>query len=186
MIIKNIPADELVIEVITNDLKDFNLNLKEVNYYSIVKQAGNSGKDKSQDFDMLLGANDSCHTCNDGIKSYADFINETSECNWLGHGNNDEIFKMENLKGVNDYNYNASRSSCVIMIPVCSTNQNYGGENGTLMNFPYIDCQDPSNCGQGFIFTAYHLGAIQDIVRADSVIKSGGINNDLNCHPVCD
>ncbi len=128
---------------------------------------------------MLLGANDSCHTCNDGIKSYADFIDETSECNWLGHGNNDEIFKMENLKGVNDYNYNASRSSCVIMIPVCYTNQNYGGENGTLMNFPYIDCQDPSNCGQGFIFTAYHLGAIQDIVRADSVIKSGGHNNDL-------
>ncbi len=52
------------------------------------------------------------------------------------------------------------------MVPNCATSTKYGAENGTLINFPYVDCNDPDNCEQGFIATAYHIGAIKTIIDA--------------------
>jgi len=92
LIIKNIPTDELIIEVVTNDLKDFSLRLREVNYYSLFESSDKLGKSKTKYSDMFLSSNDSCHTCNDGVKSYADFIDEVQDCGWLGYGHEGEIF----------------------------------------------------------------------------------------------
>ncbi len=76
MIIKNIPTDELIIEVVTNDLKDVSLRLREVNYYSLYEQKDKLGNGNTKDSEMFLSSSDSCHTCSEGIKSYADFIDE--------------------------------------------------------------------------------------------------------------
>lgn len=178
LIIKEIPTDELIIEVISNFASDFDLTINEVDYLSLYKSKMNDSKKSEQ----LLSGGDSCHTCNNGEKSYANFIDEVNDCGWLGYGNGNEIFELENLKGVNNYQLNAARSACVIMIPQCNIVANYGGENGTLMNFPYEDCQDSNNCGQGFVFTAYHLGAIQDIIKADSIIKSSSVGLEDSIH----
>lgn len=173
LIIKNIPTDELIIEVVTNDLKDFSLRLREVNYYSLFESSDKLGKSKTKYSDMFLSSNDSCHTCNDGVKSYADFIDEVQDCGWLGYGHEGEIFNLLNFRGINVYDYDASRSSCVVLTPNCSTVESYYGNNGTLINFPYINCSNNEDCNNSFVVSVAHHSELQKIYLAE-------INNDLD------
>jgi hypothetical protein len=160
--IMSLPANELIFEVVFNNKDDFDMTLFGVNYLAMFAT--------SKTTEQFLGDFDSCHTCTPNVKGYANNVISTSECVSLGHGNTNEIFNLSKLSGINEWQFDAARASCVIMVPNCDTISNYGGqnggENGTLINFPHEDCVDPLNCEQGFIFTVYHNGAIINIVNA--------------------
>lgn len=156
--IMSLPANELIVEVVYNEKDDFDMTLYGINYQAMFAT--------SKTTEQLLGDYDSCHTCNYGYKEYArDILN----CQTLGAvpSSNPEIFTLKKLSSVNDFQYDAARASCKIMTPNCATSINYVYTNGTLMNFPYVDCSDSTDlCGTGFVFTVFHEGAIQNIVVA--------------------
>jgi hypothetical protein len=175
--IMQLPTKELILEVVYTNENDYDITLNEVDYKSLF---GNKNKDKHSE--KLLGNFDHCHTCTDGV---VDHVENTLDCGWLD-GLDHEIFTLNNLKGVNNYQYDASRASCVFMIPECADGPNYHGDNGTLMHWPYEsndDCNNQDVCGQGFVFTAFHLGRAQDIVhratRIDSAENREFLNNVL-------
>jgi hypothetical protein len=172
--IMKLPASELILEVIYDNASDISFTFNGISFTSLIDL---SETNKKKEGNQILGDYDNCHDCDYGEVKHADNV---MNCGWYGHGNDNEIFKLTNLHGINEYSYNASRSACLIMAPRCEELVEYRAEQGTLMNFPYEDCSAPYNtCGTGFIFSLYHIGIIQEIVRAQDSNDYEFLNNVL-------
>jgi hypothetical protein len=89
--IMNLPANELILEVVFSNEKDYDLLLSSVSYVALF------GKNiKDNDKELLLGDYDHCYTCpNSGTVNHADI---DMDCGRLGFGNNKEIFNLKKLK----------------------------------------------------------------------------------------
>jgi hypothetical protein len=160
--IMKLPASELILEVVYDNASEISFTFNGVSFSSLVDLS-----EKKKKKNQILGEYDNCHNCDYDSELHAN-INYNNNIDWFGAGNDKEIFKLPPsiISGIVDKNLKASRSACQIIVPtVCST-QTYTAVQGTLMNFPYEECEPPNQCGYGFIFTAYHLGVIQGIVQA--------------------
>ncbi|MEI6089798.1 MAG: T9SS type A sorting domain-containing protein [bacterium] len=160
--IVKIPANELVLEIISNSEQDYNLIFSSISFQSIddsMPKSKYSLQDDETDWD-----------CNnngiDGNPKYFDNISQTyseNSASYLGAWYDCDLLKLQNLYSINDENIAASRASCIIMEPPHLNTEPpnnwidyWGANSGTLMNFPESDCK-------GIIFTAYHLGFIKQI-----------------------
>lgn len=173
--IMNIPANELVLEVVSDNEDDFNLKLDGVSYNSL---HGNNKKIK--ELEHLMGVYDNCYTCTDNAMNRADNIinNDEFTCGWLGWGY-PECFNMQKLKGINNYQYDIARASCIVMQPACETEQKYIGCGGTLINFPYQNCNNPDDCSKSFIIGCHHESAYLNIINAAENEDSDYLQNVL-------
>ncbi len=161
--IVKIPAYELILEIIFDNINDFELILNSISYQSLIdisKKRNNS----------LQGAiSDSvwnCANCNYGDINFVD--NVGNSCNaygasLLGAGYGYELFKHPNLYSVNDLKLEVARASCLIMIP---TEGGHYQESvpGTLINFPGSDCK-------GIVIGAYHVGQVSTICDYQSELN---------------
>ena len=147
--IMKLPADELILETVFNSEDDYDITLSGVNYFSAFEK-------KEYDTPELQSFS-GCHDCVDGVVDHADNVSTFNEnsCIWLGWGY-PECFNMKKLKGINNNTYDISRSSCIVMFPDCDSTIRYWGHGGTLINFPYFNCNTPDECGQGLIIGCYH------------------------------
>jgi hypothetical protein len=171
--IMQLPAKELILEVVYTNENDYDITLDEVGYKTLF---GNKNKDKNSE--RLLGNYDNCHTCTDGV---VDHVENTLDCGWLD-GLDHEIFTLNNHKDINNYQYDASRASCVIMVPDCADGPNYHGDNGTLLHWPYVsndNCNNQDVCGLGFVFTVWHVASIYHILEAYKSQNIDYLNNVL-------
>ncbi len=160
--IVKIPANELVLEIISNSEQDYNLIFSSISFQSIddfMPKSKYSLQDDETDWD-----------CNNsginGNPKYFDNISQTyseNSASYLGAWYDCDLLNLQNLYSVNDEKIAASRASCIIMEPPHFNTESpfnwidyWGANSGTLMNFPESDCE-------GIIFTSYHLGFINQI-----------------------
>ena len=177
IVISNLPADELIIEIVANNQDDFEMKLDEVDYvenkvknkkYSEKLQEGY--KLKYEPWSNWNWGN-KLDFCGQNQVAYYDNYSDSNlagrenSCGNLG-GGDPFIFNNSNFKSINDYQYDASRASCIIMTPPNEMDRDsyrYQGTNGTLINFPYNDCENPDDCGTGFVVGVYHTGPAEFI-----------------------
>ncbi len=172
LIIKDIPTDELIVEVISNSVSDYELNLSEVNYFSMFSK---KNRDK---YDVLLSDTTEGYTCNYGkVQYYEDTqIIDAYKCGEYGYTGSYNIFNSD-LRSITDYQFAAARASCIIYHPLLPNDneynkgfRNYTGERGTLINFPYTSCgnntDNDDDCGVGIVVGMYHNGLGDRLVEA--------------------
>jgi hypothetical protein len=157
-----IPANELVLEIVSNSEQDYNLIFSSISFQSVenIKQKSkNSLQEDLSNWDCVnYGIDGNPKYCDNISSSYSD-----NSASYLGAWYDCDLLKLQNLYSINDENIAASRASCIIMEPPHLNTEPpnnwidyWGANSGTLMNFPEIDCK-------GIIFTAYHLGFIKQI-----------------------
>lgn len=165
--IMKLPADELILETVFNSESDYDFTLSGVNYFSAFEK-------KEYDTPELQS---------DPLRDY--------ECTYgeVKHFENTQLlidyrcgdfgwptyFNSEFIRSINDFQFSASRASCIILRPLSINHpeydkRNYIGENGTLINFPYSSCGGEDDCGVGIVVGIYHNGGAELIVDATTSI----------------
>ncbi len=175
--IVKIPANELVLEIVSNSELDYNLIFTSISFKS-----NENIKPKRKNSLQEVLTNWDCENYGiDGNPKYCDNISEAyteNSASYLGALYDCELLTLQNLYSVNDENIAASRASCIIMEPPhfdTETPPNWidywGANSGTLMNFPESDCE-------GIVFTSYHLSYIQQICSLTVKKNNGEISSE--------
>jgi len=180
LIIKEIPTDELIIEVISNFASDFDLFIDEVDFHSKFNKIN-----KSKISEVFFKSYDKLHQCNYGEITFYDSTQLIREyrCNELGDDGLHKLFKRtDNFKCINDYNLSASRASATIYYPIFTNDtlyRRYEGKNVTLINFPDFNCNQSNDCGYGFLITVTHNGDAGLIINAEKNKDTNFLNSVL-------
>ncbi len=170
--IMNIPASELILEVIYKNKADFTLKLNEVSFASLVNLKEAKKKEKKINQEKFLSG--SCD--NLGVVGFKDNIlnlkkmdcssgiyNSSEGCEWLGANNlqMNDIKTFSKFNSINDIGYTdfkATRSTCNFMLhwlacpldSIYPDSLRFSTNNATLINFPSV------NCGDSYIIVAAH------------------------------
>ncbi len=174
--IVKIPANELILEMVSNSEQDYNLNLSSISFQSnddLKPKRKNSLQDETNWDCDNYGINGNSKYCDNISEAYTE-----NSASYLGAWYDCELLTLQNLYSVNDKNIAASRASCIIMEPPHFSTESpfnwidyWGANAGTLMNFPESDCE-------GIIFTVYHNAFIQQLCDITIKYNVGPISAD--------
>ena len=176
--IVKIPTNELILEIVFENINDFDLILNSISYQSIIDVS----KKNNNSLQGAISPSDwNCDSCKYGeIKFVDNFDNFTNnDTNYTSYGasllgmsgDSFELFFHPTLYCVNDLKLDAARAACVIMPP--TTDGPYTQSvPGTLINFPGMDCK-------GIVISAYHVWQARTICDYQKELNEEWLNNKL-------
>jgi len=133
--IVELPARELILEIVYDEKDDFDFTLESIRYRSLSK--------KQDDLQSTFPQPEQEHVyCDDCDNYYGErrHDEEFERCSYFGGGNNKDVFADNiNIESVNDKNMNISRASS-ILIAYNENDTAYCPRPATLINFPYDSC----------------------------------------------
>jgi len=147
--IVKIPADELILEIVFEEINDFDLILNSISFQPIIDI---SPKNDNSLQGAIPDSVWDCSSCDYGVKNFVDNVGESYNndgASLLGAWYDRELFTHSNLYSVNDLKLDAARASCMIMPPMENLPYHQAGP-GTLINFPGSDCK-------GIVISAGHV-----------------------------
>ena len=164
--IMKLPADELILETVFNSENNYNFTLNGVNYFSAFEK-------KEYDAPELQSEIIRDYECNYGEVKYFEHtqLDTGYRCEEFGFRVYENYFKSQSIRSINDFQFSASRASCIIFRPLSENHsmyhqRNYIGENAVLINFPYRSCGGEDDCGVGLVLGIYHNGGAGLVVNA--------------------
>ena len=155
--IVELPARELILEIVYDEKDDFNFTLESIRYRSSSKKNNKLQTSSQPEAEHAY--------CDDFENYYGErrYDTEFERCSYFGGDNeNDDIFTDDIfLESVNDKNMDISRASCILIAYNDNTsNGYYCPRPATLMNFPY------DSCSSSFLISCFHRGVYSIIKEA--------------------